>query len=430
MGRTRVLKFGGTSLATPELLRAAAARIASIRSEGNPVAVVVSAMGHATDALVTLAGHIAGSRPTPRELDVLLATGEQASAALMAMALRSLAVDAVSVSGSRLGILADSRHGRAAIRRVEPSEILAAIERGAVPVIAGFQAVDSHGDLVTLGRGGSDTTAVAIAAAIRDHEAPGEIARCEIFTDVPGIHAADPRAFPSASPIGSISAAAMLQLARAGAQVMHSPAVELALAAKVEIEVSEAHPGPGPTRGTRIRTDAVCEAGPIAVGILVDRHRLRLENRGRSADAVAATHAELGRRGISSLIDPGTHGLVIAAHESAQAGELLRGLAGDGAIVIETDWTLVSLVGLERTVRPSQEADPPQGWWDGTPSTAWWLVRAPEASAFATRLLDSLKSPGPPPSDPAQRNGDYETSGRSEGGFAEPQAVPADTMAS
>ena len=167
MTRTRVLKFGGTSLATPDLLKAAAAQVAAIRACGEQVAVVVSAMGHTTDALVTIAGQVAGTRPTPRELDTLLATGEQVSAALMAMALRNLGLEASSVCGPRIGITTDARHGAGTIRRVEPVEILAILERGGVPVIAGFQGVDAHGDLVTLGRGGSDTTAVAIAASLR-----------------------------------------------------------------------------------------------------------------------------------------------------------------------------------------------------------------------------------------------------------------------
>jgi aspartokinase len=425
---TRVLKFGGTSLATPDLLRAAAARVAAIRRTGVPVAVVVSAMGHATDELVTLATQVAGPRPTPRELDVLLATGEQASAALMAMALRILAVDAVSVVGSRIGIVADSRHGHATIRRVDASEVLGALDRGTVPVIAGFQAVDAHGDLVTLGRGGSDTTAVAMAAAIRDHERPGQIARCEIFTDVDGIFAADPRAFPAATPIETISASAMLQLARAGAQVMHSPAVALALAANVEITVSRAHPGPEPGHGTRIVASVTEESGPVAVGVLVDRHRIRLHSRQPFGRVLDDTRTELGRCGITSLLDRSSGGLIVAAQDAAQSTEILRGLAGNATILVESDWTLVSLVGLEPERCGGIDVEPPTGWWDGTPATAWWLVRSPEAFAFGQRLLDGIAATASPQGDPAQRNGDYETLGREEGALAEPAAARAATI--
>ncbi len=429
MTRTRVLKFGGTSLGTPELLRAAALQVAAIRAVGERVAVVVSAMGHATDRLVTLAGAVAGAKPTPRELDVLLATGEQVSAALMAMALRTLGLDATSIVGARIGISTDARHGAGTIRRVEPHEVLECLERGAVPVIAGFQGIDPHGDLVTLGRGGSDTTAVAIAAAIRDHEAPGTLAPCEILTDVPGIFTADPRAVADATPIESISAKAMLQLARVGAQVMHPPAVALALAANVEIVVREAHPGASSGVGTRIVPSRDADHDPSAVGLLVDRTRLRLSGHSSPAGVIRDVREQLGRCHLASLADAASPGLVVAAGDAAEASELLRQRAGSATVIEEPDLTVVSLVGVRSDPSLAMRAGQSlaRGWWDGDPPTAWWLLPAAEAIPLARQLL-SMSGPFKPQGDSGQRNGDYETFGSGEGGAREAAAGSPATM--
>ena len=430
MTRTRVLKFGGTSLATPELLKAAAAQVAAIRACGEQVAVVVSAMGHTTDALVTIAGQVAGTRPTPRELDTLLATGEQVSAALMAMALRNLGLEASSVCGPRIGITTDARHGAGTIRRVEPVEILAILERGGVPVIAGFQGVDAHGDLVTLGRGGSDTTAVAIAASLRDHEAPGTLARCEILTDVPGICTADPRAVPEAQPIESISAKAMLQLARVGAQVMHAPAVALALAANVEILVREAHPNQRDLPGTRIVPARDAEADPPTVGLLVDRIRLRFDGHPNPVEALEAAERELGRHS-GVIFDTSSPSLIVAAASAADAVAWLRTHAGSAVVIEESDLTVVSLVGASTSRVPTSEpiAVPAEhaiatGWWDGEPATAWWLMPAARAIPLAQRLLATVH-PASPRGGLGQRNGDYETLDSGEGSSAGPAATMA-----
>lgn len=428
MIRTRVIKFGGTSLATPDLVRAAAAQIASIRAAGERVAVVVSAMGHATDALVTLAGQVAGPRPTPRELDALLATGEQVSAALMAMALRALGLDAASFCGHRIGIVTDSRHGAGSIRRLEPAELLATLDRGGIPVIAGFQGVDAHGDLVTLGRGGSDTTAVAIAAALRDHESPGGLARCEILTDVPGICTADPRAVPEAEPIAAISARAMLQLARVGAQVMHAPAVSLALAANVEILVREAHPRVAGAAGTRIEPAGNTDDDPQTVGLLVDRTRLRLEGHADPAAVLTKVQQELGRQATGSLVDDTTPGLIVAAGGAADAIELLR--EHSATVIEEPDLTVVSLVGAgssRAALAVAADESLATGWWDGEPTAAWWLVPAAAAIPLARRLL-AAGNRDRPQGDPGQRNGDYETLGSGEGAAAGAATIAA-TMA-
>src|SRR5437762_4952592 len=175
-----VQKYGGTSVADPERIRAVAARVAEARREGDQLAVVVSAMGQTTDELLRLA-HEISARPSRRELDMLLTAGERVAMALLAMALHDLGVEAISFTGSQSGILTDGAHNAARITAVKPERIRAELERGRVVIVAGFQGVNPETrEITTLGRGGSDTTAVALAAAF----APAE---CEIFTDVPGI---------------------------------------------------------------------------------------------------------------------------------------------------------------------------------------------------------------------------------------------------
>jgi aspartate kinase len=186
-----VQKYGGTSVDGPDRLRAVARRVAGARAAGHDLVVVVSAMGHATDELIRLA-HEVSRRPNRRELDMLITTGERVSMALLAMALHDLDVEAISFTGSQSGILTNGPHSAARIVEVRPDRIRAALARGQVAIVAGFQGVDPESrEITTLGRGGSDTTAVALAAALRP-------AACEIYTDVPGVLTADPRLVPDA----------------------------------------------------------------------------------------------------------------------------------------------------------------------------------------------------------------------------------------
>ena len=214
-------KFGGTSLADAVRIRRAASRVESARKSGFDVVVVASAMGATTDDLIGLAEQVA-PLPDRRELDMLMATGEQASVALLAMALRELGCPASSLTGGQAGIRTDGVHGRARITRIECGRLERLISRGEIPVVAGFQGTSDEGEITTLGRGGSDTTAVAIAAALRVAEAGGY---CEIFTDVDGVYTADPRLVRSAVKLPRISYEEMLELATLGAGVMHARAV-------------------------------------------------------------------------------------------------------------------------------------------------------------------------------------------------------------
>jgi aspartate kinase len=237
-----VQKYGGSSLADAERIRHVAGRIARDRRAGADLVVVVSAMGDTTDHLLELAAAIT-SDPDPREMDLLLATGEHISGTLVAMALQSAGIEAISLTGPQAGIRTDTSHGRARIANIDPARMRAEIGRGRVVIVAGFQGSTGEsfatGEVTTLGRGGSDTTAVALAARLHADA-------CEIYTDVEGIFTADPRVVPDARLIPIIGYEEMLELAHQGAQVMQTRAVELGWVNDVIIRVRSTfsdHPG-------------------------------------------------------------------------------------------------------------------------------------------------------------------------------------------
>ena len=214
-----VQKYGGSSVADADKIRNVARRIAGTRDKGNQVVVVVSAMGDTTDELVDLAYKIA-DRPSERELDVLLSTGEIVSSTLLAMALKNMGYDAISLSGAQAGIQTDAAYSRARIQKVEAKRVIKELEKGNIVIVAGFQGITDEMDITTLGRGGSDTTAVALAASLGAKV-------CERYTDVEGVYTADPRLVPEARRLAEIGYEEMLELATYGAKVMHPRAVEL-----------------------------------------------------------------------------------------------------------------------------------------------------------------------------------------------------------
>jgi aspartate kinase len=214
-----VQKFGGTSLGSAARIRRASRRIAETWRAGHQVVAVVSAMGHTTDRLIALA-HDVNPEPAARELDMLVANGETISAPLVAMCLEGMGLPAVSLSGLQAGVRTSGHHSRARIREVRPERILQALEAGRVPVVAGFQGVSEELEITTLGRGGSDTTAVALAVALGAEA-------CEIYTDVDGIFTADPRVVPQARLLSHISYEEILEMAAVGARVLHPRAVEI-----------------------------------------------------------------------------------------------------------------------------------------------------------------------------------------------------------
>lgn len=230
-----VQKYGGTSLQDAERIRTAARRSAELARQGHGVVVVVSAQGDTTDEMIEKAAQI-NKRRASREMDAYLAAGEQMSAGLMAMAIGALGCPAVSLTGWQAGIHTDGNHGGARILQVDTTRVRRELGRGKIVVVAGFQGVDPEGDITTLGRGGSDTTAVALAAALHAD-------RCQIYTDVDGVYDRDPRIYPDATRFGRLGYEKMLSLIENGAQVLHDRSVELARDHGIPIEVLSAFSG-------------------------------------------------------------------------------------------------------------------------------------------------------------------------------------------
>lgn len=237
-----VQKFGGTSVETPEKIKAVAQRVAESRKQCDALVVVVSAMGHTTDELIHLA-HQVSPHPVEREYDALISTGENVSSALLAMALNDLGCPAISLSGQQVGMVTQDSHVKARIIDIKTDRLKKELNAGKVVVVAGFQGINSHNDITTIGRGGSDTTAVALAAALK---APV----CEIFTDVRGVFTADPRLVPEARKIPVLSYEEMLEKASLGALVLHPRCVEAAKNYGIVIHVRSAH---HPEEGTLIK---------------------------------------------------------------------------------------------------------------------------------------------------------------------------------
>ena len=233
-----VQKYGGTSVASAVRIKRVCRRIAETVAAGHQVVAVVSAMGHTTDRLIELARRVSGD-PAPRELDMLVANGETITAPLVAMCLQDQGLPAISLTGPQAGVRTSNHHSKARIQEIRPTRVLEALDRGLVPVVAGFQGATEDFEITTLGRGGSDTTAVALAAALG-----AEV--CEIYTDVDGILSADPRVVPSARLLPHIAYEEILELAAVGARVMHPRAVEIGELYGVRIHVrSSFHKRPG-----------------------------------------------------------------------------------------------------------------------------------------------------------------------------------------
>lgn len=239
-----VQKYGGTSLGNGERIRAAARRVAALNRQGHQVIVVVSAQGDTTDELIAAAAEVTPWRSL-REMDAYMAAGEQLSAGLVAMAINALEVPAVSLTGWQAGLRTDGVHGNARILSLEGDRLCRELDRGNVAVVAGFQGLGPNGDITTLGRGGSDTTAVALAAFLRAD-------LCQIFTDVDGVYDRDPRRYPGAARFERIGYGAMLELIGHGAQVLHDRSVELARDHGITLEVLSSFTG---TPGTLVGPD-------------------------------------------------------------------------------------------------------------------------------------------------------------------------------
>ncbi len=260
-----VQKFGGSSVASVERIKNVARRVKAEKDNGNRVVVVVSAMGDTTDEILNLAKQI-GPLLSEREIDMLLATGEQQSAALLALTLNNMGCKAVSLTGWQAGIYTDTLHTKARISKIHPDRIWKELREGNVVVVAGFQGMTGDGDITTLGRGGSDTTAVALAAVLK-----ADI--CDIYTDVDGVYTADPRVVPNAKKLSWISYDEMLELASLGAVVMQPRAVEFAKLHGVRVQVRSSFNG---GNGTTIMEGREMENGRIVTGIAHDLNVAKL----------------------------------------------------------------------------------------------------------------------------------------------------------
>lgn len=308
-----VQKFGGSSLAGPERLRRAAGICLNARDKGNAVVAVVSAMGSTTDELEELAMKICAAPPA-REMDALMTTGEQQSAALMAITLEGLGARARSLTGWQAGIFTDRKHGDSRIGVIAPGRIKAALAEGVIPVVSGYQGVSSTGDITALGRGGSDTTAAALAAALGAES-------CEIYTDVDGIYTADPRLVAGARRLERIDYRDMLRLARAGSQVLHPRSVELALLERVELRVKSSF---ADGEGTLVCALSESERPDIAgVTKSVQEREVSLVGRATSAELLSALVRRLGESGIQVLGGSVSEGCVAVKVAPMQLNEAL-----------------------------------------------------------------------------------------------------------
>ncbi|ALA60839.1 aspartate kinase [Nitrospira moscoviensis] len=260
-----VQKYGGTSVGTIERIHRVADRVAQTHRDGHQVVVVLSAMSGETDRLIRLA-HEATPNPDDRELDMLLSTGERVTIALLAMELRGRGLNARSFTGRQVGIITDNAHTKARIARVTADRIREALSKGVIPVVAGFQGINEHSDVTTLGRGGSDLSAVALAAALKAD-------RCIIFTDVDGVYTADPNIVPAAKRIGKIAYEEMLEMASLGAKVLQTRSVEFAAKFNVPVEVNSSFKE---GKGTLVtKEDADMEAVAVA-GVTGDRNQAKI----------------------------------------------------------------------------------------------------------------------------------------------------------
>lgn len=338
---TVVQKYGGSSVATPESVRKVAERVVRTRAQGHRVVVVVSAMGDTTNELLSLARELAPDPPR-RELDILLSSGERISSSLLSMAIQDLGVDAVALTGPQSGVVTTDEHFNASIVEVRPDRVMEELEAGRVVVAAGYQGKSHSGEVTTLGRGGSDTTAVALAAAVGAD-------RCELCSDVRGVLTADPRIVPSALPITALDYDDMVTLSRHGAAVLNRAAVSLAREMGVLLEARASFDD---AAGTLIGSQSAGD-GEKVVGVACHRDLLRircLSEQGVSGDLLGDILECLGvdEPFLELPAEPGKgHEILVPSEETANGSGGLEALADElsGAIQIDDSAASVSVVG-------------------------------------------------------------------------------------
>jgi aspartate kinase len=341
---TVVMKFGGTSVADSARIKEVARRLVAARERGHRVVAVLSAMGSTTDDLIALA-HQVSDLPHPRELDMLISVGERISCALAAMAIHDLGHEAISLTGSQAGIVTDTAHGKAKIVDVRARRIHEALDRDRIVLVAGFQGVSTEQDVTTLGRGGSDTTAVALAAAVGAEH-------CEIYTDVKGVFTADPRLVSGARKLDSVSFEEMLEMASSGARVLATRSIEVARSHNVRLHVRSTFDGED---GTWVREEDDMLEKALISAVVHQREELvyRVDGVGaaRLFDALAAAGVN-----VDTIIRTGPEAIIFSApvEDRADAERVLKSL--DVVWDARDDLGKVSLVGAGMKSHPGVAA--------------------------------------------------------------------------
>ncbi|HLM37428.1 MAG TPA: aspartate kinase [Gaiellaceae bacterium] len=337
---TLVMKFGGTSVGDPDKIKDVARRIVAARAAGDRVVAVLSAMGDSTDSLVRLAYDVS-PRPKPRELDMLISVGERISCALAAMAIHDLGAEAISLTGSQAGIVTDTVHGRAKIVDVRARRIHEALDQDRIVLVAGFQGVSTDFDITTLGRGGSDTTAVALAAALGAEA-------CEIYTDVEGVYTADPRLVPEARKLHAVSYEEMLEMAASGARVLQVRSVEVARNHHVKLHVRSTFSAED---GTWIREEdeRMLEKALIS-GVTHTREEMLYRVEGTDPARLFAILAEAGVN-VDTIVRTGSEILFSAPAEDRES-------ARDALDGLDVDWTARDDLGKVSVVGAGMKSHP------------------------------------------------------------------------
>jgi aspartate kinase len=344
-----VQKYGGTSVADPERIRRVAQRVVGSVGAGNRVAVVVSAMGGETDRLVELAHELGGAQPDPREYDVLVSTGEQKTIALLAMAIQSLGYAAQSFTGAQIDMRTDTRYTRARIASVDGQRIRDVLDSGSVAVIAGFQGIDDAGNITTLGRGGSDTSAVAVAAALGADV-------CEIYTDVDGVFTTDPGVVPAARKLERVSYDEMIEMASLGARVLQTRSVQFAMRHGVKLHVRSSFSS---EKGTWVVPEEEVMERLFVTGVTFNRDEAKIRVRGvkDQPGAAARIFSPLADAGIvvdmiiQNLSQDGSTDVTftVSRGDYARAMGIAKAVGGEiGAAAVDGDHSIakVSVVGL------------------------------------------------------------------------------------
>jgi aspartate kinase len=345
-----VQKYGGTSVGNPERIKNVAKRVAKYREAGHQIVVVVSAMSGVTDNLIKLAKEVM-PLPSEREMDMLLATGEQTTIALTAMALHAMGLDAISLTGAQAGIVTDGVHTKAKIRNITPKQVHELLNGGHVVIVAGFQGQTPEGHITTLGRGGSDLTAIAMAAALKAD-------LCQIYTDVDGVYTADPRIVPNARKLPEIAYDEMLELASSGAKVMQSRSVEFAKKFGVVFEVrSSLNDNPG----TIVKEETESMESVVIRGVSLDKNQAKvtLANVPDKPGVAARIFKTLGdaNLNVDMIVQTASHGAVAATDisftldkpdlpKARKVLDIVRSEVGIKEVVADENIGKLSIVGV------------------------------------------------------------------------------------